>query len=74
MLPDPAPYPYELRRLANGEMTWHGFRELFTCSPGPEWEAFFERVHGKEIALGSPAANRNTVDNGPASPKIVVGR
>src|ERR1044071_9401577 len=40
----PPPYPFELRRLANGEPTWQGVRQFFTCAPDPEWELFLRRV------------------------------
>lgn len=74
MLPDPAPYPHELLRLANGEPSWHGIKQLFTCAPDPEWNAFLGRLHAKKTAPGSPTTNQNGSGDTPASPKINVGQ
>jgi hypothetical protein len=35
MLPDPAPYPPELLRLAGGQLSLEGVRELLTCESKP---------------------------------------
>ena len=35
LLPDPAPYPYHLRLLADGNVTIKGLKELFACEPEP---------------------------------------
>jgi hypothetical protein len=35
LLPDPAPYPLQLVRLANGHLTIKGIRELLVCDSEP---------------------------------------
>ena len=70
--PHPAPYPRELRRLANGEATWHGVKQVFTCAPDPEWEAFVKQLRAMKTDSEHSATNRNAEDNGPV-PKLLVG-
>jgi hypothetical protein len=45
MLPDPAPFPKELIRLANGNFTVKGLRELLVCElePSPRYYIPLER-------------------------------
>jgi hypothetical protein len=64
LLPHPAPYPYELRRLANGEPSWHGVKQLFTCAPDPEWQAFFSELRAREAASPYNQSNRNSRGSG----------
>ncbi len=69
MLPHPAPYPFELQKLARGRFTWHGVKQIFGCNLDPEWEAFFRQLPRQKITLGSPTTNQKGLGNGPASPK-----
>ncbi len=57
LLPHPAPYPFELQRLANGEASWHGIKQLFNCVPDPEWEAFFKRLRATRATSQQSEAN-----------------
>jgi hypothetical protein len=73
LLPHPAPYPFELQRLANGTFTWHGVKQIFVCSRDPEWKAFFRRLPPQKIALESPTTNRKGLGNGLAPPQKAGG-
>lgn len=66
----PPPYPYELRRLAKGEVSWHGVRQLFTCVPDPEWEAFFRQLRAKNASVGVPNRNAGGYSS---TPKLYLG-
>jgi len=63
----PPPYPYELQRLAKGEASWHGVKQLFTCAPDPEWEAFFNKLRAKKEASAKSTTNHSPVANHPVS-------
>lgn len=73
MLPHPAPYPFELQKLADGKFTWHGVKQIFGCHRDPEWEAFFRRLPPQRITLGGYTTNRNGLGNGRASQKTGWG-
>lgn len=72
LLPHPAPYPYELRRLANGEPSWHGVKQLFTCAPDPEWQEFFKKLRAQRIELEQTERTLNPDRIGPA-PQLRIG-